>query len=170
MKNKKYLDPASSSIIIEAPSEKVWETISTPGVLELCHPFCKSNPVENWNGKNSVDLILYYSGLRYQRIFTDWIEGVGYDLLIGRRNGKKSKVVWRINKINEAASELKISIYPYEFSNYPKVIRPVINFFYIGPMLRKYLASVLKGFNYYIIAGKPVEKNQFGNHNWFSTK
>lgn len=26
-----------------------------PGNLELCHPFCRSNPVQSWPGKDSID-------------------------------------------------------------------------------------------------------------------
>ncbi len=170
MNSEKYLNPVSRSIIINVPPKKVWEVISKPGILELCHPFCKSNPVENWDGNKSIDMVLYYSGLRYERIFTDWIEGIGYDLLIGRRNGKKSKVIWRISKTNSSSSELRITIFPYDVSKYSKMVSQIINLFYIGPMLRKYLSSVLKGFNYYIIEGKQVQKNQFGKHKWFSGK
>jgi len=35
-------------------------------------------------------------------------------------------------------------------------------------MLRKYLSSVLKGFQWYIMYRQPVEMNQFGGHKWFS--
>ncbi len=169
MNNDKYLNPVSKSIIINAPTKKVWEVISTPGILELCHPFCKSNPVENWDGKNSVDFVIYNNGLRYQRIFTHWNDSIGYDLLIGRRNGKKSKVIWRINQTSNSSSKLKITVYPYYLSKYPKLVMPLINLFVIGPQLRKYLSSVLKGFNYYLMEGKPVQKNQFGTHKWFSS-
>ncbi|MGB5895076.1 MAG: hypothetical protein WBG58_12945 [Ignavibacteriaceae bacterium] len=168
MNSEKYLSPVSKSIIINAPPNKVWDVISKPGILELCHPFCKSNPVENWAGKKSIDFVVYNNGLRYQRIFTDWIDGTGYDLLIGRRNGKKSKVIWRIKENNSSSSELKITVFPYYISKYPRIVMPVINLLVIGPQLRKYLSSVLKGFNYYIMEGKPVQKNQFGTHKWFS--
>ena len=120
MSAEKYLNPASKSIIINVSPTRVWEVISKPGILELCHPFCKSNPVEKWDGNKSIDMVLYYSGLRYERIFTDWIEGIGYDLLIGRRNGKKSKVIWRISKTNSSSSELRITIFPYYISKYSK--------------------------------------------------
>ena len=169
MNNEKYLRSVSRSININAPTEKVWEVISKQGILELCHPFCKSNPVENWEGCKSVDYVIYYNGLRYQRIFTDWIDGAGYDLLIGRRNGEKSKVVWRISNTNSSFTELKITIFPYEISKYSRLLRRSIYSFYINPMLGKYLSSVLKGFKFYIIEGKPVQKNQFGSHKWFST-
>lgn len=142
MNNDKYFNPVSRSIKINVPTNKVWEIIFKPGVLELCHPFCKSNPVENWAGNKSIDYVIYYSGLKYQRIFTDWIDGVGYDLVIGRRNGKKSKVIWRISNTNGSSSELKITIFPYDISNYSKVLRTFIYLFYINPMLGKYVIGI----------------------------
>jgi len=168
MNSEKYLSPVSKSIVIKEHPNKVWEVISKPGILELCHPFCKSNPVETWDGDKSIDFVIYNNGLRYQRIFTDWIDGIGYDLLIGRMNGKKSKVIWRIKETNSSSSELKITVYPYYIGKYPKLVLQFFSLFVIGPQLRKYLSSVLKEFNYYIMEGKPVQNNQFGTHKWFS--
>jgi len=170
MAKEKYLKPVTRSITINVPTEKVWEIISKPGNLELCHPFCKSNPVEKWGGKGSIDYVNYYNGLKYKRIFTNWIDGIGYDLLIGVKFGKQSKVIWRINKIDNSSSELTITIYPYILTQYSKLLLPVIYRCFISPMLGKYLSSVLQGFKFYIIERKPVKKNQFGTHKWFSTK
>jgi hypothetical protein len=136
-----------------------------PGSLS---PFCESNPVEKWPGENSIDYIHYFNGLKYQRVFIEWIDGVGYDLLIGRKNGRKSKVIWRINQLNATSSELEITIFPHDIKRYPTFIKILLNIFYIKPMLRRYLISVLMGFKYYALNKKPVIKNQFGNHSWFS--
>jgi hypothetical protein len=38
MDSEKYLNPVSKSIIINASPNKVWEVISKPGILEVCHP------------------------------------------------------------------------------------------------------------------------------------
>lgn len=168
MDNMKYLKPSSSSIIIKTESQRVWNVISKQGNLELCHPFCKSNPVEKWAGDESIDYVNYYNGVTYQRIFTNWIDGQGYDLLIGKKNGEKSKVIWRINQLDNNSCELKITIYPQDTIKHSKIIKPIINSLYVRPMLRKYLSAVLKGFQFYIIQGKPVQKNQFGTHKWFS--
>jgi len=40
--------------------------------------------------------------------------------------------------------------------------------FLINPKLKSYLNSVLSGINYYAVEQKPVPKNHFGNHKWFS--
>ncbi len=164
----KYLKPSSNSIIIKTDSQRVWNVISKQGNLELCHPFCASNPVEKWAGDKSIDYVNYYNGVMYQRIFTNWIDGQGYDLLIGRKNGEKSKVIWRINQLDNKSCELKITIYPHDIIKYSNIIKSLINSLYVRPMLHKYLSSVLKGFQFHIIQGKPVQKNQFGTHKWFS--
>ena len=168
LNTNEYFNPVSKSIKINVNQAIVWETISKPRNLELCHPFCESNPVESWSGIKSIDFVNYYNGLKYQRIFTDWIDGVGYDLLIGGKNGKNSKVEWRIIKNDYSSSELKITIYPHDIDKYPNFIKYIIYIFYIKPMLNKYLISVLKGFQMYIMQGKPIQKNQFGTHRWFS--
>lgn len=168
MDKDKFLKPVSNRIIIKTNTQRVWEVISKPGILEYCHPFCESNPVDIWLGETSVDYVVYYNGLKFQRVFTDWLEGVGYELIIGRVNGRKSKVIWRINKYDQSSSELSITIYPHHINEYPSIIRKAIYTFYVKPMLHKYLRSVLKGFQLYIIEGKPVNKNHFGSHSWFS--
>lgn len=168
MENMKYLKPCSDSIVIKTDSQRVWNVISKQGNLELCHPFCKSNPIEKWAGDKSIDYVNYYNGVKYQRIFTNWIDGQGYDLLIGRKNGEKSKIIWRINQLDDKSCELKITIYPHDIIKYSNIIKFLINSLYVKPMLRKYLSSVLKGFQYFIETGKPVKKNQFGTHKWFS--
>jgi len=38
----------------------------------------------------------------------------------------------------------------------------------VRPMLSKYLSSVVRGFEWYVIRGEPVPGNQFGSHRWFS--
>lgn len=71
-RDSQYLKPIHHKIRINAPSEKVWDIISSPGNLEYCYPFCESNPVDKWPGKESIDYVNYYNGLKYIRKFTDW--------------------------------------------------------------------------------------------------
>ena len=164
-----YKWPIAVSRQIKAPSIKVWDVISMPGNLELCHPFCESNTVKAWPGPDSIDEIHYLSGWRMQRHFCNWIEGVGYDLNIGRKGGKTSFVSWRIKSIDETNSILRIAIYPGIFQDIPVPIRWIPHFMYIKPKLRTYLESVTKGFAWYLTRGEPVPRNQFGSHAWFST-
>jgi hypothetical protein len=37
-------------------------------------------------------------------------------------------------------------------------------------MLKKYLESVVRGFEWYVMRGEPVPRNQFGRHPWFSAQ
>ena len=153
---------------ISVPAEMVWNTISMPGNLEQCHPFCVKNPVEVWPGEGSRDEIHYLSGWIYERRFNRWIDGVGYDLEIGRQGGGKSFVSWRIKPQGNHNCILKISIYPHVLQNLSVVIRWLPHILYIRPLLRRYLSSVTRGFEWYVIRGEPVPRNQFGEHPWFS--
>ncbi len=155
---------------IAAPADKVWATISMPGNLEPCHPFCAKNPVEVWPGSKARDQVHYLNGLVYERQFCGWIEGIGYDLNIGRRGGRTSFVSWRIQSIDPRRTNLRISVYPYLIQNLPVVIRWFPYFVYIRPLLRRYLSSVTKGFEWYMTRNEPVPRNQFGSHPWFSER
>lgn len=58
--------------------------------------------------------------------------------------------------------------HPYWLQNLPATIRWLPHILYLGPMLRKYLLSVVKGFEWFAIHGESVPRNQFGSHSWFS--
>ena len=160
--------PVSVKRKIDAPAHSIWLAISRPGNLKDCHPFCKNNPVHQWSGVGSKDAIYYYSGWVYQREFTNWVEGVGYDLFIGREGGRKSCVSWRIIERSEDRNTLNITIYPHVLQNISVPIRWMPYRFYIEPMLQDYLESVVRGFDWFITTGKPVRRNQFGSHKWVS--
>ena len=57
-----YRWPVAVERTIEVPAQEVWAAISSPGNLELCHPFCASNPVRVWPGSHSEDEVHYLSG------------------------------------------------------------------------------------------------------------
>lgn len=139
-----------------------------PGNLELCHPFCASNPVQEWPGPNSVDEVHYLSGWVYVRQFCNWIDGVGYDLNIGRKGGNQSFVYWRINEIDENNCTLRITVHPHALQKLPAAIRWLPHFTKLRPALQSYLDSVVKGFEWYVTRGAAVPRNQFGRHPWFS--
>jgi hypothetical protein len=161
--------PVSASRNIAASPVRIWSAISKPGNLEDCHPFCEKNPVSEWPGVGSRDTIYYYSGWILHREFTNWIDGLGYDLVIGRDNGRKSYVSWRIFEGPGNSNTLNITIYPHVLQNIPVPLSWIAHRFYIQPSLQNYLQSVVKGFEWFITTGKPVLKNQFGSHDWFST-
>ena len=96
------------------------------------------------------------------------MDGVGYDLTIGKAGGGQSYVSWRIAEAGENSGRLTITIYPYLFQNIPVVLRRIPYAVKVQPALRRYLEAVLQGFDWFITTGQPVRKNQFGPHEWFS--
>jgi hypothetical protein len=153
---------------IAAPAEKVWAAVSMPGNLELCHPFCEKNLVEEWPGAGSRDEVHYLSGWVFERRFCRWIDGIGYDLEIGRRGGRSSFVSWRIAPTHDQECTLRIAVYPHVLQGVPIVIRWPPHALRLRPLLRRYLSSVVRGVEWYVTRGEPVPRNQFGSHPWFS--
>lgn len=156
---------------IAAPVSKVWKTISSPGILERCHPFCKENPVKQWPGVGARDRIIYNNGVVLDRKFLRWTENSDYELVIGRGNTAAAKVVWTITPESNDHSSLKISINTYPevaLSRYPRLFLPLLRTFYFIPLMRQYVACVVKGFQYYIETGQVVQPDQFGKNRLFS--
>lgn len=160
--------PVAAGTVIAAPRNDVWNLISSPGLVSLYHPFCESNPVYEWPGAGSHDEIHYFNGLVLERRFTNWIEDVGYDLEIGRPGGRKSTVSWRVAERDGHWTTLRITVYPHGLQHRSLVIRWLPHVLRLRPQLRRYLNSVLKGLDWFITRGKPVQRNQFGAHPWFS--
>ena len=160
--------PVAVAQQIAVPADKVWEVISMSSNLVHCHPFCAKNPVQVWPGNGSRDEVHYLSGLVFERRFCQWIDGVGYDLEIGVHGGKSSFVSWRIASVDSETCILRITVYPHVLQEIPAAIRWLPHILRVGPMLRRYLSSVVRGFEWYVIRGEPVPRNQFGSHPWFS--
>ena len=166
MKNN-YNWSVSHTTKLSNSKDELWNTISKRSNLELFHPYCKKNPYIKWDKSKSVDEVHYLNGLVYRRNFCDWIESVGYDLLIGENEKDMSYVSWRI-KGNDSVSELTITVYPYIFNRSLKLFDFLPFFLIIKPGLRKYLKNIGLGLKYYFKYQKPVTKNQFSSHKWFS--
>ena len=148
---------------VEAPSDQVWDVISSPGYLESCHPFCESNPVEHWPGGGSKDVIQYYGGRVVHRTFTEWTDGIGYDLVVSTPEGAEQALVrWRIEAGNEH-SHLSIELEPRFLNGAARLLGPVVKI-----AMRRYLNSVVQGVAHFVETGEPVARNQFGAHPWFS--
>jgi len=96
------------------------------------------------------------------------MDGVGYDLTIGRKGGRKSYVSWRITEEQDKTGCLRITIYPHALQNIPVAVRWIPHIAMMKPALSSYLDSVLKGFEWFITTGESVRKNQFDSHKWFS--
>jgi hypothetical protein len=165
--HKKFNWHIAKSQKFKCTRSELWNIISMPSNLELFHPFCEKNPISNWPGINSADTIHYYNGLKLERNFINWEDNIGYDLIIGTKNGEKSFVSWRI-KERDNISELTIAVYPYLNNRGSKITNFLPFFIIIRPSLGKYLNSVLQGLEFYSRTNKKVKKNQFGTHNFFS--
>ena len=154
----------SNKIFLNHSVNVVWDIVSSKKALELYHPFCLKNDLIE---REKKDELIYLNGLTYIREFTIWKPNQGFKLYIGKKNGKQSKVIWELKPINNGC-EISITIFPYRSNKINKLLYPFVNFFMIKPKLKKYLESVLKGLEYYLDHKVKVEKNQFGEHPWFS--
>ena len=164
---KKFNFKVSHSMKLNVSIDKLWSLISSEGNLEFYHPFCKKNIAKSWPGINSIDQLQYYNGDIYTRKFINWIDNVGYDLYISKKNYPNSLVKWRIQESN-GIIKLNITIYPYVFNTGYKILNIIPFYTFVKPSLNNYLKNIEKGLIYYLKTNKKVKKNQFGNHNWFS--
>ena len=146
--------------------DDVWKVISAKEALELFHPYCLQNKVILW-GNVKIDEIVYLNGLTFVREFTSWKVNQGFELTIGKKDGKKSKVKWEIKK-SESGCQISITVWPYKSNKVHKILYPFVNVFIIRPKLRRYLGFVLMGLDFYLTNKKVVKNNQFGRHPWFS--
>ena len=168
MKNIKTNSPISVKESFDVSSDVLWKLVSAPGNLNDCHPFCESNEVIQWDEDDHMDRLVYLSGRTYIRQFLTWDEGKGYTLRIGEENGLQSFVQWEIDSISENKSQLTITVHPYLLAGYPKIVSFLPYQLWIKPRMRRYLRSVVSGFEYVARTGEPVPRNHFGRHPWFS--
>tara|TARA_B100000212_G_scaffold45928_1_gene29665 strand:- start:1437 stop:1952 length:516 start_codon:yes stop_codon:yes gene_type:complete len=166
--SKQYNRSVSYKKKIAFSVNDVWKIISTPSNLELFHPFCLKNTVEKWPGENSKDSIEYYNGMILNRTFVNWIKNEGYDLFIGRKNGSLSFVSWRIKKVSDNSCTIKISVYPHKYNMGSKFLNFIPFFFFIYPIIKKYLKQVIFGLDWHLQNRIKIPKNQFGNNFYFS--
>lgn len=162
----KGLNSSQTQVFSQSTSE-LWEAISVENNLNNTHPFCKNNQSLEWSHDAHTDSLTYLNGITYVRTFSEWLEGKGYDLWIGKEGGPKSYVKWRI-KEHSRGSKLSITVYPHLLRKWPKPVYFLFYYSYINIRLRSYLKSVLKGFKWYLDNGTPVPRNNFGKHSWFS--
>jgi len=158
---------STSSQVFSQKPEQLWNVISAENNLNDTHPFCKTNEKINWTDDDHKDKLVYLNGLTFIREFSEWFEGIGYNLWIGTKHGPKSYVEWRI-KEHTHGSELTITVFPYLLRNWPKLISFLPYYLYINPKLTSYLNSVVGGFKWYLDKGTSVPRNHFGKHPWFS--
>ena len=146
----------------------LWSIISTPGILEKSHPFCRTNAVQTWNDNEHTDTLVYLNGRTYVRRFQTWSEGRGFTLLIGEEGGSQSYVEWKIEAQEKDTCRLTITVYPFILDRIPSLLARVPHALWVRPRLETYLKSVILGFEYYAKNKRNVPRNHFGRHPWFS--
>jgi len=158
----------SNSKDFSLPSSELWNLISAKENLNSCHPFCELNKAFEWEEGKHSDRLVYLNGRDYTRNFLTWDEGAGYTLLIGSEGGPLSYVEWKITSLSDNSSNLSITVYPYILAKLPKVLAYIPHKLWVEPRMKKYLHSVLSGFDYFSKTGDSVPRNHFGRHPWFS--
>ena len=156
----------SKKLFLKHRLDDVWKVISAKEALELFHPYCLQNKVILW-GNVKIDEIVYLNGLTFVREFTSWKVNHGFELTIGKKDGKKSKVKWEIKKSGSGCL-ISITVWPYKSNKVHKILYPLVNVFILRPKLKRYLGFVLMGLDFYLTYKRVVKNNQFGRHPWFS--
>ena len=167
MQNELSKLSVKSEIKLNTDLKKIWELFTKPSHLKLFHPFCKSNKTIIWNEQKKIDELTYLNGLVYERNIYSWKKNKGFKLYIGKKEGKKSKVEWKL-KPTDGKIILTIKVTPYVTDKFSLIIYNILLIVYILPLLKKYLNNVTKGIQFYLEKGKVVKHNQFGKHIWFS--
>jgi len=167
MKNKDYIWEINRKVLINSPVSKVWDIISSESHLEKFHPFCKKNKVKEWVSDSHKDSVAYYNNRTLHREFYHWLEGEGFDLMIGDSKGNDSHVSWRLSN-KDSKTLVSITIKPYIYNRGSKITNFIPFFAFVRPKLANYLYSVLMGLKFYAENDKIVSKDQFGSHSWFS--
>ena len=158
----------SQSLVIPVAKLDLWQEISRPESLNDTHPFCRSNKAIVWSIDEHKDELVYLNGLTFIRQFVIWNEGEGYQLIIGEKGGPQSFVKWDIESLSSTEAKLTITVYLYMLAKLGKVLSFLPFQIFIKPRLSTYLKSVLRGHSHYLTTGKPVPRNHWGTHSWFS--
>ena len=78
---------SSSSQVFSQKPDQLWNVISSENNLNDAHPFCKTNEIITWTNNDRRDKLVYLNGLTFIREFSEWFEGIGYNLWIGTKRG-----------------------------------------------------------------------------------
>jgi hypothetical protein len=154
----------NSRIKINSSKDLIINLIKSKNNLEKFHPFCLKNEVINWDKKNSIDFVYYFSGKKYKRKFIKWNHD-GYELEI-YEDKKLAKISWSV-LVNGHQSIVSIQAEPY-LPYKSRFINIIIFHIYLKYMLTSYLNAVLNGLKFYIENNIIVKEDQYGKHRWYS--
>ena len=160
--------PLKSTAEIDLSADEVWAVVAEPGSLAHYHPFCAATEVERWPGTGSRDSITYYSGIRYQRNFVSWQEGVGYDIELGDPPNQTARVLWRIEPTSPRTCRFSIEVIPLLKADLSDEKKRAYQERLFGEVLRHYLGCVVAGVKFFATTGNAVTKDQFGRNPLYS--
>jgi hypothetical protein len=158
----------NSTQVMKISASQLWDGITGNGHLELSHPYVQHHRHEKSMCLGAKDIIIYVNGLTFERKFIAWEKGIGYDLRIGRPQGKsRSLVEWRIQSLGPTESSLSITVYPDFLKMWPRWLRWIIFRIKARKPLKTYLDAVTSGIKHWLETGTPVRRSDFPNHPWF---
>lgn len=158
----------NSTEIIQVPAAKLWEGVTAEGHLAVAHPYVEVHTHDGPMGSGAKDRIVYLNGLTFDRQFTDWREGEGYTLLIGRPQGRsRSRVEWHIESLGPTKSSLSITVHPDLLRRMPSWLRWAAFQWKVKPLLKAYLDAVTGGIAHWLETGTPVRREDHPDHPWF---
>ena len=116
------MNAVTSSQHIDVSAPTLWVAITSDRHLEACHPYIQRH-TKNTSTKGLSDVITYLNGVTFTRESTAWMDGVGYDLKVGKAAEPKNEVAWRIEVVSTTSCKLSISVTPRAVEKLPKWVR-----------------------------------------------
>ena len=157
---------STRSIRVSAPT--VWAAITLDHHLESCHPYIRRHTKNNAD-QGLSDEITYLNGVTFTREAIAWLDGVGYDLKVGRVDEPKNEVSWRIEPLDSNSCKLSISVIPLAVEKLPKLARGLALRWFVQRQVGLYLDAVTGGIKIWVETGKAIDKTAFPRHSWFCT-
>jgi len=160
---KTVYPPIEKCIELDVLPETIWQIIATPGGLPRYHPLVDTNIPLRWDANKAADMLKYFSGLTLYRQVYSWLDGEGYDLVIGQSLDSPDGIVsWRISSLETDRSQFRISLslIKHKGSTGQKAAT--------RDRFERYLDSIVKGIAHLAVVGEPVRENQFGAVEGFS--
>ena len=154
----------TGTIFIEKSGAHVWDILTTPGHLELVHPFCKFHKKVAWDTVGQEDSGEFYSGEKMNRKLIYINKGVSYTMELTGRKQKKTTTTFHIKENKESSGiDFSVSLITGAFNKMPRPFWKIYIQKKVEYNLESYLSSLLNGIKFYSETGIPVTKNQFGS-------
>ena len=160
------MNAVTSTQHIDVPAPTLWAAITSDRHLEACHPYIQKHTM-NTSTSGLSDVITYLNGVTFSRESTAWMDGVGYDLKVGKASEPKNEVAWRIEAVSPTSCKLSISVTPRAVEKLPKLARGLALVVFVRRHVRRYLNAVTRGIKIWMETGKPIDKAAFPRHPWF---